>query len=138
MLYCSVIGTFEQLFPSIAQSMIKESKGSSDLITELSSIIFKEESDKLTKKSVNQAVAWLYRSHIVGYCNKVNECNVMDTTCHSRFYFRDVGLVRYFLRMTGADIAKIQEIVNENFVYLYLEKLVRDNKIAETAPAFEE
>lgn len=41
---------FEQLFPSIAQSMIKESKGSSDLVSELSKVIFKEESDRVTKK----------------------------------------------------------------------------------------
>lgn len=127
---------FEQIFPSIAQSMIKESKGSNDLITELSSIIFKEDSDRVTKKSVNQAIAWLYRSHIIGYCNKVNECNVLDTTYHSRFYFKDIGLARHFLGMTGTDIATIQGIVNENFVYLYLEKLIRAFKIAGTAPAF--
>ena len=41
---------FEQIFPSIAQSMIKESKGSSDLVSELSKIIFKEESDRGNEK----------------------------------------------------------------------------------------
>lgn len=127
---------FEQIFPAIAQSMVREKKGSSDLITELSSIIFKEESNKLTKKSINQAVAWLYRSNVIGYCNKVNECNVLDVTYNSRFYFRDIGVVRYFLRMTGADKQTVQEIANENFVYLYLERLVRNHKIAGTAPAF--
>lgn len=127
---------FEQLFPSIAQSMIKESRGSGDLVTELSSIIFRDDTDRFTKKSVNQAVAWLYRSHIIGYCNRVNECNVMDTTFHSRFYFKDVGLARYFLGMTGADTATIQGIINENFVYLYLEKQIRNYRIAGTAPAF--
>lgn len=127
---------FEQIFPAIAQSMIKEKKGSSDLITELSGIIFKEESDRISKKSVNQAIAWLYRSNIIGYCNRLNECNVMDVAYHSRFYFRDVGLARYFLRMAGADIATIQGIVSENFVYLYLERQIRDSKIAGTAPAF--
>lgn len=127
---------FEQLFPSIVQSMVKESKGSSDLITELSSIIFREDTDRFTKKSVNQAIAWLYRSNIIGYCNKVNECNVMDTTFHSRFYFKDVGLAGYFLGMTGADRATIQGIVNENFVYLWLDKQIREYKIAGTAPAF--
>lgn len=127
---------FEQLFPAIAQSMIKEKKGSSDLITELSGIIFKEESDRISKKSVNQAIAWLYRSNIIGYCNRLNECNVMDVVYHSRFYYKDVGLARYFLRMTGADTATIQGIVSENFVYLYLERQIRDSKIAGTAPAF--
>ena len=89
------INLFEQLFPSIAQSMIKESKGSSDLISELSKIIFKNESDRITKKSVNQAIAWLYRSHIIGYCDKLSECNFMDVSYHSRFYFRDIGVARH-------------------------------------------
>ena len=90
------INLFEQLFPSIAQSMIKESKGSANLVTELSKVIFNEESDRVTRKSVNQAIGWLYRSHIIGYCDRANECNIMDITYHSRFYFCDVGVARYF------------------------------------------
>lgn len=57
-------------------------------------------------------------------------------TYNSWFYFRDIGLIRYFLRMTRADDRTVQGIVNENFVYLYLEKLIRKHKIAGTAPAF--
>ena len=38
--------------------------------------------------------------------------------------------------MSGADPATIEGIVNENFVYLYLQKLIREQKIAGTAPAF--
>lgn len=130
------VNLFEQLFPSIAQSMIKESKGSSDLISELSKIIFKDESDRITKKSVNQAIAWLYRSHIIGYCDKISECNFMDVSYHSRFYFRDVGVARHFLRIAGADYATIEGIINENFVYLYLERLIRERKLAGISPAF--
>lgn len=116
--------------------MIKESKGSSDLISELSKIIFKDESDRITKKSVNQAIAWLYRSHIIGYCDKISECNFMDVSYHSRFYFRDVGVARHFLRIAGADYATIEGIINENFVYLYLERLIRERKLAGISPAF--
>ena len=130
------INLFEQLFPSIAQSMIKESKGSSDLTSELSKIIFKNESDRITKKSVNQAIAWLYRSHIIGYCDKLSECNFMDVSYHSRFYFRDIGVARHFLRIAGADQATVDGIINENFVYFYLERLIRESKLAGTSPAF--
>lgn len=130
------VNLFEQLFPSIAQSMIKESKGSRDLISELSKIIFKDESDRVTKKSVNQVIAWLYRSHIIGYCDKINECNFMDVSFHSRFYFRDIGVARHFLRIAGADQATVEGIINENFVYLYLERLIRERKLAGTSPAF--
>ena len=37
------INIFEQLLPAVAQTMIKEKKGNADLVTELSSIIYKEE-----------------------------------------------------------------------------------------------
>ena len=130
------IQLFDQIFSAIAQSMIKEKKGSGDLVSELSSILFKEESNRLTKTSINQAIAWLYRSHIVGYCNRVNECNMMDVSYNTRFYFRDVGLARYFLKMTGADPGTVQGIVSKNFVYLYLERQIRQSLIAGNAPAF--
>lgn len=114
--------------------MIKESKGSSDRISELSKIIFKDESDRITKKSVNQAIAWLYRSHIIGYCDRISECNLMDVSYHSRFYFRDIGVARHFLRIAGADQATVEGIINENFVYFYLERLIRERKLAGTSP----
>lgn len=38
--------------------------------------------------------------------------------------------------MTGANQATIEGIVNENFVYYYLERLIRERKIAGIAPAF--
>lgn len=130
------VNLFEQLFSSIAQSMIKESKGSSDLISELSKIIFSDESDRITKKSVNRAIAWLYRSHIIGYCDKISECNLMDVSYHSRFYFQDIGVARHFLRIAGANQATVEGIINENFVYFYLECLIRERKLAGTSPAF--
>lgn len=127
---------FDEIFPAIAQTMIKEKKGSGDLITELSNIIFKTESSRITKKSINQAIAWLYRSNIIGYCHRLNECNLLDISYHNGFYFRDLGLTRYFLTITGADPGTIQGIVAENYVYLCLERQIRNMRIAGTAPAF--
>ena len=41
--------TFEKVFSSIATMMLKEKKGTKDLITDLTSIIFKEESGRIAK-----------------------------------------------------------------------------------------
>jgi hypothetical protein len=127
---------FEQLFPAIAHTMIREKKGSDDLITELSKIMYKQESNRVTKKSINNAAAWLYRSHIIDYCGKANDCNPVNVSMNSRFYFLDVGVCRYFLDMAGADIATLRGIVNENFVYLELLKRVKALEISGTAPMF--
>jgi len=130
------VNLFEQIFPAIAQNMIKEKKGSSDLTTELSSLIYKEESNRITKKSINHVIAWLYRSHIIGFCGKAIECNPIDVSMNNRFYFLDLGVCSYFLIMAGADQASIRGVVNENFVYIDLLKRVKDMRIAGVAPMF--
>lgn len=129
---------FEQIFPAIAQTMIKEKKGSGDLITELSGIIFKAESSRITKKSINQAIAWLYRSNIIGYCGKVNHGIATDVTPNCRFYFRDLGIACHYLNMAGADRGTIRGIISENFVYYYLRKKNESFEIAGAAPMFGE
>ena len=109
----------EQLLPAIAQTMIREKKGSPNLIRELSAIVFRDDSNRITKKSINQAIAWFYRSNVIGYCGQVNEGNVLDVTPNCRFYFRDLGVAGYFLDMAGARPDTISGIINENFVYCF-------------------
>lgn len=130
------LNLFEQLFPAIAQTMIKEKKGSKDLVTELSTLIYQEESGRVSKKSINQAVAWLYRSNIINFCGKAEECSPVNVSMNCRFYFMDVGVCRYFLDMAGADEATLRGIVSENFVYIDLLKRTERRTIAGFAPMF--
>ncbi len=126
----------EQLLPAIAQLMLKEKKGSSDLVKELSKIVFHEDTNRVTKTSIHHAIAWFYRSHIIGYCGKVNEGNILNVTPNCRFYFCDVGVALYFLNIAGALPSDIEGIVNENFVYLYLKKQAEAMVIAGNTPMF--
>lgn len=127
---------FEQVFPAIAQTMVREKKGADDLVSELSRIIYKEDSGRITKKNVNYAIGWLYRSHVIGFCGQVNECNPIDTSMNRRFYFMDLGVCRYFLDISGADRATVRGIVNENFVYIELLKRTIQREFAWTMPMF--
>lgn len=128
------VNLLEQMLPAVAQSMIKEKKGSSDLIKELSGIVFRDDSNRVTKKSINQAIAWLYRSNVIGYCGQVNEGDVLNVTPNCRFYFRDLGVCRHFLEIAGATPDTIAGIINENFVYISLKKRVDNMEIAGTTP----
>ena len=130
------LNLFEEILPAVAQTMLKEKKGSADLITDLSKIVYKQESNRITKKSIHQAIAWLNRSHVIAFCHKANECNVTDVTYNSRFYFLDVGVCRYFLDMAGADLSTIRGLVSENFVYIDLLKRTAQMEIAGAAPMF--
>lgn len=124
----------EQILPAIAQTMIREKKGSPDLIKELSSLIFRDDTNRITKKSINQAAAWFYRSNVIGYCGQVNEGDVLDVTPNRRFYFRDLGVARYFMEIAGAAPDTIAGMINENFVYIILKRKVENREIAGTAP----
>lgn len=127
---------FEQLFPAIAQLSVREKKGYDNLVKELSEIIYKEDSNKATKTSVNYATAWLYRSDIIGFCGKAIECNPADTRADVRFYFRDLGVARYFLKTGGVTGAAVSGYLSENFVYLDLLKRARRLEISGMAPMF--
>lgn len=127
---------FEQLLPAIASSMVKENKGSKDLVNELSSILFREESNRISKKMVNQAIAWLYRSHIINYCGRAEDCNPVNVVMNCRFYFMDLGVCRCFMNIAGVDEATMNGIINENFVYIDLVKRIERYQIAGTAPMF--
>ena len=130
------INLLEQLLPAVAQTMLKEKKGSKDLITDLSKIVFKEESNRISKKSINHSLAWLYHSHIVRYCGMVVEGNILNAVQNVRFYFNDLGISRYFLDRAGASPGGIAGIVNENFVDLYLERYAGQRRIAGVQPMF--
>lgn len=100
--------------------------------------MFHEDTNRVTKTSIHHAIAWFYRSHIIGYCGKVNEGNILNVTPNCRFYFCDVGVALYFLNIVGAapSDSDIEGIVNENFVYLYLKKQAESMMIAGNTPMF--
>lgn len=103
----------EQLLPAIAQTLLKEKKGSPDLIKELSKIVFRDDSNRVTKKSVNRAIAWFYRSHIVGYCSQVNEGDILNITPNSRFYYRYLGVARFFLDISKMSLQTLAVMLKE-------------------------
>jgi len=126
----------EQIFPAIAQLFVREKKEHDDLITELTRIIYNGKSNRTMRKSISTVIDWLYRSDIIGYCDKDNECDPVNVSLHNRFYFLDVGVSKYFLNMAGADLPTLREILSENFVYIELLKRIREFKMAGTAPMF--
>lgn len=69
------IEIFGQLFQAIAIMLLKEKRGTEDLVTDLSKIVFKEESGRVSKKMINHARSWLYLSHVIGYCSKSINCD---------------------------------------------------------------
>ena len=127
---------FEKIFSSIAATLLKEKKGTPDLTTDLTKIIFKEESGRITKKMTNYAVSWLFLSHQIGYCSMSVDCSNLDIVDNCRYYFNDLGVAGYFLKLTGEPLSIIEGVLCENFVYLELVRRIQKQEIAGQAPWF--
>ena len=131
------IDIFGQLFQAIAIMLIKEKKGTDDLVTDLSKIVFKEESGKVSKKMINVARSWLYMSHVIGYCSKSIDCNHLDIVDNCRYFYMDLGIAAYFLRKTGEKDSTVKGILCENYVYLEILRRIRNtDTIAGNVPWF--
>lgn len=127
---------FEKIFSSIAISLLKEKKGTKDLTTDLTKIIYKEGTSKVSKRMTNYAISWLYLSHQIGYCSMSVDCSNLDIVDNCRYYFNDVGVANYFLKLTGEPGETIDGILCENFVYLELMERTRKREIAGQVPWF--
>lgn len=127
---------FEKIFSSIATTLLKEKKGTPDLTTDLTKIIFKEESGRITKKMTNYAISWLFLSHQIGYCSMSVDCSNLDIVDNCRYYFNDLGVAGYFLKLTGEPLSIIEGVLCENFVYLELVRRIRKQEIAGQVPWF--
>lgn len=131
------IEIFGQLFQAIAIILVKEKKGTEDLVTDLSKTVFKEESGRVSKKMINHARSWLYLSHVIGYCSKSVDCDHLNIVDNCRYYYMDLGVAAYFLRKTGEPDTTVKGILCENFVYLeLLNRLKNTDSIAGTVPWF--
>ena len=130
------MNVFEQTFAAIAQTMVREKKGSGNLIEELAEIVSRDDTSSIAKKSVSQAISWLYRSHIIGYCGQATECDPLNTSLNRRFYFMDLGIAKTFLDMSGADAATVRGLINENFVYIDLLKRSLNRELTWMQPMF--
>lgn len=124
----------EQIFPAIAQLSVREKKEHGDLITELSRIIYNGKSNRTMRKSVSAVIDWLYRSDIIGYCGKANECDPVNVFLHNHFYFMDVGVCRNFMDVVGIDLPALRGMVSKCFVYIELLKRIRRFEITGIAP----
>lgn len=105
-------------------------------MTDLSRIVFREESSWVTKKAVNGAVSWLYLSHQIGYAGKCVDCNINQVVENCRCYFTDCGVANYFLDTAGYSRETAEGCLCENFAYLELVRRIRRREIAGLSPWF--
>ncbi len=109
---------FQKLLYAIALNMIREKHGVCDLAKELCNIIYPREEECDNYNMIKSIVCWLQESFIIEYACKSNHCDYMQMEDVKKYYFLDMGIAHYFLRMTGTPFDMIRELLDENFVYL--------------------
>lgn len=127
---------FEKTFTGIALNMLREKKGTKDLVSYISKLVFKEENNKITKNIINQVISWMYKYNQIGYCSMSVDCNSMEIVCNNRYYFNDLGLAMYFLSKISNDSNVIEGLLCENFIYLELCRRIKNHEILGFAPWF--
>ncbi len=130
---------YDNMFSGVARILAKEKKGfdKDSFSEELQGIVTKDYSSNISKASINRAVNWLYSSGIIGFAGKIPECNIMDFKAKARCYFMDIGLAHYFFTKIGCPKDMETGIINENFVYLDLQRrIAHPCEIALESPAF--
>lgn len=128
----------DNIFHRIARILIKEKKGfyQNSFNEELQCFITRGFSQSITKSAANRVVNWLYNSGIIGFAGKLPDFCIFDLTVRARCYFMDVGITNYLLTHIGCNKKDIDDIVNENFVFLDLKRRIsHPSEIALETPA---
>lgn len=130
---------YDNIFCSVSRILIREKKGlDADNFSEsLQKLVVHDYDSNISKSVCNRAIMWLQSAGILDFAGKITECKIMDFKGRCRCYFTDIGLTHYFLRKIGADMASVQGMIHENYVYLELRRRVeRLKEIALETPAF--
>jgi len=83
--------------------------------------------EHVSRKEINNVLAWLKYSKIIGSCDLYNQGNVNDLLSERRFYFMDCGIASYIAALTPINNNAVEGAIAENFVYTELYRVYKSN-----------
>lgn len=129
---CMVV--FNNVYKAAFMMMSKEKKGTASKdVQDVTDFVIRDTKEHVSRKEINQVLAWLKYSKIIGSCDLYNQGNVNDMLSERRFYFMDCGIANYIAGLTPISNDAVQGIIVENFVYnelyrLYKKHLLKGDK----------
>lgn len=127
----------ESIFYSIVTAMIKEKKGNSRLIEEVSKLTENYSSFRISTKECYNVIAWLKEAGFLGYCDKFVFTNSnIDVVPAERLYFSDLGILSYLCKQNNVEDTNLNGILSETFIYKVLNEKDFSNNFKFTRPAF--
>ena len=90
---CAVV--FDNVFKAAFMNMVKEKKGTaSKNIQTITDFVKNDTKEHVSRSEINNVLAWLKYSKIIGSCDLYNQGNVNAILHERRFYFMDCGIAR--------------------------------------------
>lgn len=120
------VNMFNHTLESITKLLTNEKKGfKEDSFNEaLQKIVRKEYSSNISKDVCHRAISWLESAKIIGYCNKVINCNINDFRAKQRCFFTDLGIATHLLNSALTSESDEIGLINEIFVFNCLDRRI--------------
>ncbi|SFD35677.1 ATP-binding protein [Clostridium uliginosum] len=83
----------------------------------LQKVLSKGHYSNISKEVLNRAVSWLESANIIGYCNKIINCNINDFKVKQRCFFTDLGVATHLLNLLG--VLNFDEISLRNEIFVF-------------------
>lgn len=126
---------FENVYKAAFTMIAYEKKGTSAKdIEKVTDFVKDATKENVSRNEVNQAIAWLKYSKIIGGCDLYNQGKVSDLLNERRFYFMDCGIANCIAKMTPADNKTVAGMLTENFAYTELYRLYQSDKVKGDKP----
>lgn len=130
---CAMV--FDNVYKAAFISMAKEKKGTASKdVKDITEFIKEDTNEHVSRKEVNDALAWLKFSKILGSCDLYNQGSVSDILNERRFYFMDCGIASYIAALTPISNDAVEGAIAENFVYSELYRVYKENKLKGDKP----
>lgn len=125
----------EIMFETICEVLYKEKKGNKRILDIVSHITEQSKNKRISAKECNNILAWLSASRIINFCDK-RDLKTGELYPSERFYFDDIGFLRYICDRMQLDSSTVEGIVAENFIFKQLKDGTFEKRFYGVRPAF--
>ena len=127
----------DSVFSSIIITMMREKKGDSKLLEEVSKMTERYSSFRISTKECYNVIAWLKEAGFLGYCDKFVFTNSkMEVLPAERIYFNDLGIFHYLCKQNSIENTNLNGVLSETYVYKILNENDFCSNFKFTRPAF--
>ena len=112
---------FSAIMNSVIHQLMTEKRNHKNLHETLTKEINTKLTNRISKETCGNAIAWLHECDVIVYCARFNLDDYTEIS-NQRYYFEDTGLLNYFLRKSYYEESACKGILNENYVCSTLQK----------------